>query len=115
MQSFLYIIVIFSFVLYVINYYKPRKSIIDKYGQPLKHFTSTKAWYSLPTRGPRIDMDFYTDFVVIKENVKETVLNKDFKDFKIYDLFYYSIFEIDNLQIGIRRSQKKYIEEFFNN
>lgn len=116
MQIFIFITFIFIFLVALqINIYsKPRKSIIDKYGKPLKHFTGNRSLNGLRVHGDRIDIDFYQDFVVIKENVRETVLKKDFKDYKFYCSIFNPTIEIGNLQIGISRNLKKYFEEFFD-
>ena len=119
MNSFIFVVfalILYAtiIILYAINCSRPRKSIIDKYGKPIKHFTGQRSWNGLRTHRGRIDIDFYQDFVVIKENVRETVLKKDFKDYKFYCSIFNPTIEIGNLQIGISRNLKKYFEEFFD-
>ena len=118
MQTFIIIICIFCFILaFSINdYAKPLKKIVDKYGLPLNHFATQKAWNSLPIRGSRIDIDFYTDFLVITvEKAKEIVLKKDFKDYQIYGSFLNSVFEINDVQICLSNKQRKLLDDFFEN
>lgn len=102
MQTFIIVICIFLFILAlsINDCAKPIKRIVDKYGQPLRHFVAQKEWNSLPIRGSRVNIDFYLDFLVLTvEKTKEIVLKKDFKNYQIYGSFLYSVFEIDDLQI----------------
>lgn len=72
------IIVIWILVLILSLYYwsKPSKFIVEKYGQPIYHFSSQKCWKTMPIRGSRINMDFYTGFIVISEGKKDWILSK---------------------------------------
>ena len=115
MQTFIFIIFIFIFLaaLSIHSYSTPQKRVTEKYGQPLKHYATQKGWNGLPIRGSRIDIDFYSDFIIITEHTKEIILKKDFKDYKIYGSYLNSVFKINNLQICINNRLRNDFEEFF--
>lgn len=98
---------------------KPSKSVIKKYGQPLEHFSTCRCWKTLPIRGgTNVEMDFYSEFIVISEFCTEIVLNKSFKGFKFYKSLLYSVFEVERqtgtLQMCITRKQEKLLRDFFD-
>lgn len=112
------IIVIWVFAIILSLYYwsKPSKFIVEKYGQPTYHFSSKKCWKTMPIRGTRIDMDFYTGFIVISEGKKDWILSKDFKNYNFYGTYLTLVFEIEvneqKIQILLTRRQKKLLCEF---
>lgn len=83
-----------SFILSLCIFSKPNKSIIKKYGKPQYHFYSQKCWKTMPIRGTRVTMDFYSDFIVIAESKNEWIINKNFKEYEFYGSYWTLVFEI---------------------
>jgi len=100
---------------------KPSKKVIEKYGQPFAHFSTTKCWNGLPLRGmlaQAIDMDFYPEFIVISGFDEEIVLTKESKNVGLYGGFINPVFEVQLTngvaQCSITYKQKKLIKDFFD-
>ena len=98
---------------------KPTKSIVERYGQPIHHFSSQKCWKTLRIRGSRIDMDFYSDFIVISDEKNEWIIDKDFEDYEFYGSHLInSVFEIkvddETVQMTLTQKQKKLLYDFFD-
>ena len=142
MQPFIPITITVIFIIFfnvalklsIKDYATPLKRIVDKYGIPLNHFATHRGLNTLPIRGSRIDLDFFSDFLVITiQKSREIILKKDFKDYKIYDSFFkiydpflkFPIFEkifntryileIDDIQICLSNKQRVILEKFFEN
>lgn len=112
------IIAIWMLALILSLYYwsKPQKFIVEKYGQPIYHFSSKKCWKTMPIRGTRVDMDFYSDFIVISECPKEWIIDKTFKNYNFYGSYFTLVFEIEvneqKIQILLTRKQKNLLCDF---
>ena len=120
MNTFILVIVIWMIVFcaMVYLYRKPKKKIVQKYGIPLFHFSGIECINTIPIRAKTIDMDFYSEFIVISECDKEYVLDKNFKDFKFYGSYFTLVFEFKIngkvKQMLLTRKQKKLLYDFFD-
>ena len=103
-------IMFFTVFLCDVKQHLDRKEFINKYGQPLKHFSCQKAY-----NGSCINMDFYGNSLIITDTDDNSgmILKKDFKNYMIYGSFLIRIFEVNGLKIVISNKEKKYIEDFF--
>lgn len=120
MNTFILVIVIWMIVFcaMVYLYRKPKKKIVQKYGIPLFHFSGIECINTIPIRAKTIDMDFYSEFIVISECDKEYVLDKKFKDFKFHGSYFTLVFEFKIngkvKQMLLTRKQKKLLYKFFD-
>ncbi len=120
MKTLILIIVlwIIAFCAMVYLYRKPKKRIVQKYGIPLFHFSGMECINTIPIRGKKIDMDFYSEFIVISESDKEYILDKKFEDFKFHGSYFTLVFEFKIngkvKQMLLTRKQKKLLYDFFD-
>lgn len=115
--SIIVVVWIIMFALSLYCYSKPTKYIIKKYGYPIYHFSSQKCWNTLPIRGTRINMDFYSDFIILSENNKVLmIINKGFEDYNFYGSYLTLVFEIKIneklVQMILTRKQKRLLSEY---
>lgn len=120
-MNFIPIIIIIWVIAFILSLYyssKPSKFVIEKYGQPIHHFSSQKCSKTIPIKGTLVEMDFFSDFIVISEGKNEWIINKDFKDYNFYGSYLTLVFEIEineqKVQILLTIKQKKLLYEFFN-
>ena len=120
MKTLILIIVLWTiaFCAMVYLYRKPKKRIVQKYGIPLFHFSGMECINTIPIRGKKIDMDFYSEFIVISECDKEYILDKKFEDFKFHGSYFTLVFEFKIngkvKQMLLTRKQKKLLYDFFD-
>lgn len=120
MKTLILIIVLWTiaFCAMVYLYRKPKKKIVQKYGIPLFHFSGMECINTIPMRQTKIDMDFYSEFIVISESDKEYILDKKFEDFKFHGSYFTLVFEFKIngkvKQMLLTRKQKKLLYDFFD-
>ena len=120
MNTFILVIVLWTiaFCAMVYLYRKPKKKIVQKYGIPLFHFSGMECINTIPMRQTKIDMDFYSEFIVISESGKEYILDKKFEDFKFHGSYFTLVFEFKIngkvKQMLLTRKQKKLLYDFFD-
>ena len=100
---------------------KPSKKVVEKYGQPIAHFSTTKCWNGLPMRGlsaQAIDMDFYSGFVVVSGFDEEIILTKESKNVGLYGGLFNPVFEVQLsntvAQCSVTYKQRNLIKDFLD-
>lgn len=111
----LIIFAIWALIITLFYYFqnKPQKVVIQKYGQPIKHFLGIIYFGS-----GYAHIYIYENIIVIKTIGNEIVLTKNSDNYKIYGTIFRSCIEVNhngyNYKINFNGFYAKYIKEFFD-